>query len=67
MQEIETETENENENENENTPILSGIWDEFKPKLHSYTHGGVQNALRQVGHENSISPNMPNVEIFQLM
>lgn len=52
---------------NGNTPILSGIWSDVRPVLHSYTHGGVQNAVRQLGSENSIMPNLPDLEVFQLM
>jgi hypothetical protein len=55
------------EEKNGNTPILSGIWSDVRPMLHSYTHGGVQNAVRQLGYDNSIMPNLPDLEIFQLM
>lgn len=55
------------EAKNENAPILSGIWRDVKPMLHSYTHGGVQNAIRQLGYENSITPNLSDLEVFQLM
>ena len=55
------------EAKNGNTPILSGIWSDVRPVLHSYTHGGVQNAVRQLGFESSIMPNLPELEVFQLM
>lgn len=55
------------EAKNGNTPILSNIWSDLRPMLHSYTHGGVQNALRQLGFENSITPNLTDLEVFQLM
>ncbi|PCJ86072.1 MAG: hypothetical protein COA54_09535 [Thiotrichaceae bacterium] len=52
---------------NGNTPILSNIWSEMRPLMHSYTHGGVQNAFRQLGDGNSVTPNIPDIEVFQLM
>jgi len=52
---------------NGNTPTLSAIWSDVRPVLHSYTHGGVQNAIRQLGYENSITPNIPDLEVFKLM
>lgn len=52
---------------NSNTPILSNIWSEMRPLMHSYTHGGVHNALRQLGDGNSVTPNIPDIEVFQLM
>lgn len=55
------------EAQNGNVPILSGIWSDVRPMLHSYTHGGVQNAVRQLGYDNSIMPNLPDLEVFQLM
>lgn len=55
------------EAKNGNTPILSRIWSDVRPMLHSYTHGGVQNAVRQLGRDNSIMPNLPDLEVFQLM
>jgi len=55
------------ENKNDNNLILSSIWSDLKPLLHSYTHGGVENAFRQLGYESEITPNLSDLEIFQLM
>ncbi|MCF6226389.1 MAG: DUF5677 domain-containing protein [Xanthomonadales bacterium] len=55
------------EEKNDNAPILSGIWSDARPRLHSYTHGGVEIAIRQLGNESSIAPNLSDLEVFQLM
>jgi len=49
-----------------NAPILSKIWSDSRKLLHSYSHGGNQNAFRQLGDENWVTPNIPDEEIFQL-
>ena len=46
---------------------MSKIWEELRPLMHSYTHGGVQNAFRQLGDGNYITPNIDDKEVVQLI
>ncbi|MBR9866958.1 MAG: hypothetical protein GYB20_07740 [Oceanospirillales bacterium] len=55
------------ESEMEFTPILSEVWSELRPSLHSYTHGGVHIAVKHINDENIISPNIEDQEVLQLM
>lgn len=48
-------------------PILSRMWSDMRLLMHSFTHGGFQNAYRQLGENNVVSPNLPDEEVFQLM
>lgn len=59
VQEIESHTGN--------PPIFSKMWDDLRHFMHSFTHGGIQNAARQIGDKNYISPNLSDDEVFQLM
>lgn len=59
VQEIESHTGN--------PPIFSKMWNELRTFMHSFTHGGIQNAVRQIGDENYITPNLSDDEVFQLM
>ena len=49
------------------SPMLSKMWGELRPSLHSYTHGGVHIAVRHITDENTITPNVSDEEILQLM
>ncbi len=51
------------ENDANMPPMLSKFWSYLKPVMHSYTHGGVENALRQIHEDGSISPSKPESEI----
>lgn len=55
------------EAEMEFSPTLSNLWSEMLPLMHSFTHGGVQNAIRHLGNGNTITPNVPDEEVLQLM
>ncbi|MGP1834333.1 DUF6988 family protein [Shewanella frigidimarina] len=50
-----------------NAPILSKVWEELRPLMHSYAHGGNQNAFRQLGDGNYITPNIDDTEVVQLI
>jgi hypothetical protein len=50
-----------------NAPIFSKMWEELRDFMHSFTHGGIQNAARQISDDNFITPNLTDDEIFQLM
>jgi hypothetical protein len=49
------------------TPLLSRMWEDMRPFMHSFTHGGIQNAARQVSPNNTITPNLRDEEVRQLM
>jgi len=55
------------EKHSDNAPILSKVWEDLRPLMHSYTHGGVQNAFRQLGDGNYVTPNIDDKEILQLI
>jgi hypothetical protein len=55
------------ESEMEFTPVLSKVWSELRPSLHSYTHVGVHIAVKHINDENTISPNIEDQEVLQLM
>jgi len=59
VQEIESHTGN--------APIFSKMWEELRDFMHSFTHGGIQNAARQISDDNFITPSLSDDEIFQLM
>jgi hypothetical protein len=58
---------NEIEEKMEFSPILSKMWSELRPLMHSYTHGGVEIAIRHITDENTITPNISDQEVLQLM
>lgn len=49
------------------SPILSKMWSELRPSLHSYTHGGIEIAIRHITDESTITPNVSDEEVLQLM
>ena len=48
-------------------PVLSSMWKGLREKLHSFTHGGAENALRQLGDGDWVSPNFSDREIQHLL
>tara|TARA_Y100000780_G_scaffold177280_1_gene162514 strand:- start:58 stop:459 length:402 start_codon:yes stop_codon:yes gene_type:complete len=48
-------------------PLLSRMWEDMRSFMHSFTHGGIQNAGRQVGQGNIITPNLSDEEVRHLM
>lgn len=48
-------------------PLLSRMWEDMRPFMHSFTHGGIQNAGRQVGQGNIVTPNLSDEEVRHLM
>jgi hypothetical protein len=50
-----------------NAPLFSKMWEELRPFMHSFTHGGIQNAARQISDDNYITPSLSDDEVFQLM
>jgi hypothetical protein len=55
------------ENDKETPKIFSRFWTFFKPVMHSYTHGGKENALRQLGNGLHITPNIDEEEVRQVI
>ena len=55
------------EAEMEFSSTLSNIWSELRPTLHSYTHGGLQIASRHINSESTVTPNVSDEEVLQLM
>ena len=50
-----------------NAAVFSKIWSSLRGVLPSYSHGGLQNAVRQLGNGNLITPNVDNDEIHQVV
>ena len=49
------------------SPTLSKMWSDLRPSMHSYTHGGIEIAIRHITDESTITPNVSDEEVLQLM
>ena len=55
------------ESSTDRAPVLSWLWSGLRSNMHRYTHGGIQNAVRHIGVDEVITPNISEDDILTLM